>query len=320
MGRLRPKEAGFLAGLALIVLAFLAIVAYGTLLISGRTALAPVLEKRAQDRSILAEAGLKRAMVGLLDETVPPVEGTSGAFTPGLDVAIASGDPTKLLGVDPGVTNKVRASFEDQSWIETNAPYIQRLNQLKSLYKSLTEDNQDKFMLTTLFLDQTKDPNDPTKEVSTKRRLELSSLEEGTIKAFLMAIEQNSTVREVVGYERLMRRWQFIRLPGMDDAGGYDFTQQLSIHEPAMARVYIARGVLVQPSTYTQESVNHPRLMAVSFQSFSGRIGMKALSVELMGYHKNVLGEIERVPLQSSDLQNGVCWYGNFREETFGLE
>lgn len=323
MGGLRAKEAGFLAGLALIVLAFLAIVAYGTLLVSGRTALAPVIEKRAQDRNLLAEAGLKRAMADLLDETVPPLGETSGAFTPGLDVALgSSGLPTDLLATDIQAMQEVQASFEDQAWIEANSPYIQRLAQLKSHYAHLPRDYAGlPFMLATLFLDQAPDPNDPTKEVSTKRRLELSSLEEGPVKALLTAIEQNSSVREVVGNQRLMRRWEFIRLGGMDDSGAYDFTQQLSIQERGIAKVYIARGVLMDPQHDTRDLTNHPRLMAVAFQGFSGRIGMKALSVELMGYRTDILGRIERVPLQNSDpIQNGVCWYGNFREETFGLE
>lgn len=322
MGRLGAKEAGFMAGLALIVLAFLAIVAYGTLLISGRTALAPVIEKRAQDLSLLAEAGLKRAMVELLDETSPPIGETSGAFTTGLDVAGFKGPPTELLNVDPALIGEVQASF-DQAWIEANAPYIQRLSQLKSYYANLPQDYRDKpFMLATLFLDKTKDPNDQTKEISTGRRLDVASLEESPIKALLTSIEQNSTVLEVAESQGpLMRRWEFIRLPGMDEEGGYDFSQQFSTQRPSTARVYVARGVLVQPQTYARDITNHPRLMAVAFQSVSGRVGMKALSVELMGYKKNVLGEIELVPLKDSEfIQNGVCWYGNFREETFGIE
>ena len=325
MASVRGQESGFIVGLALIVLFFLGIVAYGTLLIAGRESVAPVIEKRAYEGLVMAETGLKQAMFGLLDETTPPIGDEAGEFTPGIDVSLGSAQaPTDLLAGDP---EKMRGSFEN-GWVEANEGYVERLEQIKATKESLPEAYRDMpLMLATLFLDNTQDPANPSLQTLTGRRIEVSALQEGQVKNLLTAIEGNSVLLEVAGGNTAyMRRWEFIRLSNMRDEDGnqadcYDFAQEMGIQAPGIAKVYIARGVLVKASTYERDLKNYPRLMAVAFFGPEERPGMKAVSVELMGYEATGTGTLERVSLQESaePLQNGVCWFGSFREEPFGI-
>ena len=325
MASVRGQDSGFIVGLALIVLFFLGIVAYGTLLIAGRESVAPVIEKRAYEGLVMAETGLKQAMFGLLDETTPPIGDEAGEFTPGIDVSLGSAQaPTDLLAGDP---EKMRGSFEN-GWVEANEGYVERLEQIKATKESLPEAYRDMpLMLATLFLDNTQDPANPSLQTLTGRRIEVSALQEGQVKNLLTAIEGNSVLLEVAGGNTAyMRRWEFIRLSNMRDEDGnqadcYDFAQEMGIQAPGIAKVYIARGVLVKASTYERDLKNHPRLMAVAFFGPEERPGMKAVSVELMGYEATGTGTLERVSLQESaePLQNGVCWFGSFREEPFGI-
>jgi hypothetical protein len=325
MAGVRGQDSGFIVGLALVVLFFLGIVAYGTLLIAGRESVAPVIEKRAYEGFVMAETGLKQAMFGLLDETTPPIGDDSGAFTPGIDVSLGSaGSPTDLLAGDP---EKMQGSFEND-WVGANKGYVERLGQIKAMQESLPEAYRSlPFMLATLFLDNTPNPANPSLQTFTDRRIEVSTLQGGQVKNLLTAIEGNSALQEVVGGNAAyMRRWEFIRLSNMREEGGneadcYDFAQETGIQAPGIAKVYIARGVLVNASTYERDLKNHPRLLAVAFFGPKERLGMKAVSVELMIYEATLTGTLKRVSLQESKepLQNGVCWFGSFREELFGI-
>lgn len=325
MADVKGQSGGFIAGIALIVLLFLGIVAYGTLLIAGRESVAPVIEKRAYEGLVIAEAGLKTAMFGLLDETAPPIGVDAGAFTPDIDVSLGSvGNPTDLLSGDP---EKMKESF-DGAWVDSNKGYIEKLEQIKALKGGLPEAFRSlPFMLATLFLDNAPDPANPSLQTSTDRRIEVSTLQEGPIKKILTAIEGNSVIQEVVeGNRAYTRRWEFIRIANMTDADGnkadcYDFTKEAGIPSPGIAKVFIARGVLVEASTYERDLENHPRLLAVAFFGPVERLGMKAGSVELMSYEPTGTGELKRVSLKESEepLQNGVCWFGGFREELFGI-
>jgi hypothetical protein len=79
--------------------------------------------------------------------------------------------------------------------------------------------------------------------------------------------------------------------------------------------------VLVTAATYERDLKTHPRLVAVAFFGPKERLGMKAVSAELMSYEATGMGTLKRVSLQESEeqLQNGVCWFGSFREELFGI-
>jgi len=238
---------GFVVVLAMLVMAFLAMVAYGTLIIMAKESVLPIYEKRAFDGLTLAEAGIKKAIYGLLDETVPPIGQNTSTTGDAFDIAKATHSNPK-------------------NW----------LNSYQNRDTSLDQEGMDDYKENVeALIDRQNDLNNPSNVSSLfweGRRQALKEDDQPSIASIGLLLEaiENSSIEDLY---TTTRTWTFIKLDNMD--GGDNQYYDFSVLYPNMdiARVYIARGL----------PASRPRMLAVAlFGNDSNSLSMKEISMELV--------------------------------------